>query len=260
MPRTIWNGTISFGMVSIPIGVYPAIKEKDVAFHQIHEKTGTRITNQKYCEECKRAVKPEEIVRGYEYSKGNYVIVTDEDLEKLPVPTKQTVEIVSFVESSEIDPIFYDTCYYIEPEKVGHKPYALLLKVLEEKKVVALAKVALRNKEHLCVLRPSGRHLVMETLFYPDEVRDATELAASDMEISDRELKMAESLVEMLQDKFKPEEYHDEYREKLLALIEAKAEGRELTEIKTPAPESNVIDLMEALKASVQAAKKRKSG
>jgi DNA end-binding protein Ku len=247
-------------MVSIPIGVYPAIGEKDVAFHQIHAESGTRITYQKYCEECKRAVKPEEIQRGYEYSKGQYVVVTDEELNKLPVPAKQIIEILAFVDADEIDPIYYDRSYYIEPEKVGRKPYALLLKAVGEKRVVALAKVALRNKEHLCVLRGSGRHLVMETLFYPDEVRDATELNESDMKISDRELKMAESLVDMLKDKFEPERYHDTYREKLLELIEAKAEGKELKTVKEPEHEAKVIDLMEALKASVEAAKKRKTG
>jgi len=260
VPRTIWNGTISFGMVSIPIGVYPAISEKDVAFHQIHAKSGTRITNQKYCESCKRAVKPEEIERGYEYSEGQYIIVTDEDLKKLPVPTKQTIEILSFVDAKEIDPIYYDTTYYIEPEKVGKKPYALLLKAIQSKSVVALAKVALRNKEHLCILRGAERHLVMETLFYPDEIRDASDVSEADLNIADRELEMAESLVDMLKGKFEPQHYHDTYREKLLALIEAKAEGKELKPIKDSEPESNVIDLMDALKASLAAVKKHKAG
>ena len=261
MPRTIWNGAITFGMVSIPIGVYPAISEKSVAFHQIHAKSGTRIVMQKYCPTCKRAVEPDEIERGYEYTKGHYIIVTDDELAKLPVPTKQTIEILSFIDSDEIDPIYYDTAYYAEPEKIGRKPYAVLLTALEAQKVVALAKVALRNKERLCVLRPSGRHLVINTLYYPDEVREATDLNESDMEVGERERKMSESLVEMLKDKFEPEQYHDTYREKLLALIEAKADGKQLKEVDEPERPSNpVIDLMDALKASLAAAKKRKTG
>lgn len=260
MPRSLWNGAIAFGMVTIPISLSPAVGEKHISFNQLHKECGSRIKLQKYCPTCKRVVEPSEIERGYEYTKGHYITVTDEDMANLPVPSKQTISIQAFVKASEIDPVYYDTSYAIEPNKMGKKPYALLLKALETKNVVAIAKVALREKEHLCLLRASGKHLVMETLFYPDEVRESIELSESDLDISDKELKMAESLVEMLSEDFEPEAYRDTYREKLVEMIEAKAEGQEIKAVTEPEPESNVIDLMDALRASVEAAKKRKSG
>jgi DNA end-binding protein Ku len=259
MPRTIWNGVISFGMVSIPIGIYPAAQEKDLGFNQLHSTCGTRIKQQRFCPLDQVVVQPEQIQRAYEYAKGQYIPVTDEDLAGLPVPTKQTIEILAFVDAAKIDPVYFDKTYYIEPEKLGKKPYALLLKAIEKKGVAALAKVAFRNKEHLCLLRDGGNKIVLETLYYADEIREGMTLSGADLEVGDRELMMAESLVDMLYEDFQPEKYTDTYREKLLELIEAKVAGKQMIQSPEAPPPSQVIDLMEALKASVEAAKSRKS-
>jgi DNA end-binding protein Ku len=259
MPRTIWNGVISFGMVTIPIGIYPATSEKDLGFNQLHASCGTRIKQQRWCPLDQVVVETDQVQRAYEYAKGQYIPITDEDIANLPVPTKQTIEILSFVDADKIDPVFFDKAYYIEPDKLGKKPYALLLKALQLKKVAAFAKVALRNKEHLCVLRESGKKIILETLFYADEVREGIDLSDSDLDVGERELKMAESLIEMLYEEFEPEKYTDLYREKLLELIEAKVAGKQLIQSpEAPAP-NQVIDLMDALKASLEAAKTRKS-
>jgi DNA end-binding protein Ku len=246
-------------MVSIPVGLYPAVKEKDVAFHQIHTKTKSRIQIKKFCPTCKEPVPADEIERGYEYSKGHYITVTDDDLASLPVPSKHVIEIDAFVKAEEVDPVYFDRTYYVQPEKVGHKPYAVLLKVLKSKAVSAVAKVAFSNKEHLCLLRAAGRHIVLETLFYPDEIKEVEDLGAKELEIAPKELQMAETLVEMLTDEFDPSKYHDTYREALLGLIESKAEGHEIKEVSETKPQTEVIDLMAALKASVQAAKRSRS-
>ena len=251
-------------MVSIPVGIYTAVQEKDLRFNQIHDKCGSRIKLQKFCPVCDRVVNAEEIQRGYEVSKGAYVIVTDEDFEEVPVPSKHTITVDRFVDASEVSPVYYDSTYYLEPEETGRKPYALLMEALKEKKISALAKIALRNKESLCLLMLSGEGLLLETLFFPDEVRKADDLKLDNVKVDDRELKMALSLVDMLTGPFEPEEYQDEYRTALLERIEMKLQGKEIQE--APAmPATKVIDLFDALKASLEAAKtskpsKQKSG
>lgn len=253
-------------MVSIPVGVYTAVQEKDLRFNQIHEKCGSRIKLQKHCPVCDRVVQAEELQRGYEVSKGQYVIVTDEDFEEVPVPSKHTITVDRFVESDEVDPVYYDTTYYLQPEEAGRKPYALLMEALKEKKVSAVAKIALRNKESLCLLVLSGEQLLLETLYFPDEVRKPEGASLDNIKVDDRELQMALSLVELLRGPFEPEEYKDEYREALMGRIEAKLQGQEIREAPA-APPTKVIDLFDALKQSLEAAKttsakpsKRKSG
>jgi DNA end-binding protein Ku len=257
MPRSIWNGVISFGMVSIPVKLYTATEDKDISFNLLHKECGTRLKQLRWCPKHDRAVEWSEIARGYEYSKDEYVVMEDEDFEKLPLPSKQTVELTAFVEAQQIDPIYYQKTYYLEPEQKGVKPYALLMKALKEKELTGIAKIAIRNKEQLCALRPLEGTLVIETLFYPDEIREApSEIDLGDVKVSPAEMKMAEALIELLQDDFKPEEYKDEYREALQQVIDAKLDG---TEVEAPevARPAKVTDLMSALKASVAAAKKR---
>jgi DNA end-binding protein Ku len=258
MPRALWKGAVSFGMVTIPIKLYTATEEKDISFNQLHKKDGERIRYQRYCSADEEVVELKDIVKGYEISRGNYVIMEDEDFDKVPVNTTHTIEITDFVPLDQIDPIYYQKTYYIEPDKVGMKPFALLREVLKDSELVALAKVTLRQKEQLCSLRVYEDVIAMETMFYPDEIRSVEGLdAPGDLTISEKEMQMARSLVEMLKGDFDPEKYHDNYREALLELIEKKSEGEEITRPK-PAV-GKVTDLMEALRASVEAARARRS-
>ena len=258
MPRSIWKGAISFGMVSIPIKLYSATDEKDVSFHLLHKKDGVRIKQQRFCPEDEEVIEWNDVARGYEIAPDEYVIMDDEDFKKVPVDTTRTIEITDFVPDEQIDPIYYQRTYYLEPDKVGGKPFSLLREVLKDSKLVALAKVTLRQKEQLCTLRVYNDIIALETMYYADEIRSTEELEAPDSKISDKEMEMARSLVKMLEGDFEPEKYRDNYREALLELIEAKAEGQE---IKRPAPAaSKITDLMEALRASVDAAKKERTG
>lgn len=257
MPRSLWKGAVSFGLVTIPIKLYTATDEKDVSFNMLHRKDGARIKFQRYCAEEEVPVENSEIVKGYELSPDNYVIMEDEDFDKVPVGTTRAIEITDFVPLDQIDPIYFQKTYYLEPDKVGMKPFALLREVLKESKLVALAKVTLRQKEQLCTLRVYGDAIAMETMFYPDELRSANDLELpGEVDLGEKEMRMAKSLVDMLTGDFEPEKYHDNYREALIELIERKAEGQE---IKRPAPTAGkVTDLMEALRASVEAARIRR--
>ncbi|HVL38243.1 MAG TPA: Ku protein [Fimbriimonadaceae bacterium] len=256
--RSIWNGTISFGMVSIPVRLSTATQEKDISFHMIHESCGSRVKLLKWCPKDERPVERDEIVKGYEYAKGHHVILKEEDFEKLPLPTKHTIEVLQFVEQQEIDPIYFDKTYYLEPEDVGKKPYALLLKALTQKNVVAIGQIALRSHESLCCLRAVDGKILLETLFYPDEIRSAPEVKADDVQVGDKELAMASSLIDMLQEPFEPGKYKDNYREALQSVIEAKLQGGEVKAV-PEVEDAQVIDLMEALRASVEQAKKERA-
>jgi len=258
MPRSIWNGVISFGMVSIPVKLYTATQSKDISFHLLHKECNTRLQQLRWCPTHERAVEWSEVVRGYEYARDEHVILTEEDFEKLPLPSKQTVELSAFVKADEIDPVYYEKSYYLEPDAKGIKPFALLMTALREKGLTGIAKIAVRNKEQLCALRPMDGTLILETLFYPDEIRvEKTELP--DVKISDKELEMAYTLIDLLSEEFEPEKHKDEYRDALMKLIEAKLEGEELPEVAASGP-AKVTDIMSALRASVEAAKKRKKG
>lgn len=245
---------ISFGMVSIPVMLFPAVREHDIHFHQIHKKCGSRIRLQKWCPVDKEVVPPSDILRAFEITKGKYVVIDDEDLDELPIPSLHTITVSAFVQTNEVDPIYFDSPYYVEPEEAGKKPYALLLKTLEEKNVAAIAKIALRQKESLTLVRAAGGRLLMDTLHYPDEIREV-EHAGSRVSVDDRELKMASSLVDLLTEKFDPEKYKDEYREALMDRIEAKSQGKDVQE-QPEVKQAEVIDLFEALKRSVETAKK----
>jgi DNA end-binding protein Ku len=259
VPRPIWKGAITFGMISIPVKLYGATESKDLAFNTLHAECKSRLKQKRWCPVHDREVTADEVVRAYEYVKDQYIEVLDEDLEKMPMPSKHTIELTSFVKQSDIDPVYFERTYYLEPDQAGLKPYALLLRALKTKQVSAVAKIALRNKESLCVLRPSENNLLMlETLYYPDEIRTAELQAAPDVMVSQPELNMALSLVEMLEEPFDPKKYHDEYRNALLEVIEAKRTGQELVAApETPMPQT--VDLMAALKASLEAAKKGKA-
>jgi DNA end-binding protein Ku len=260
MPRPIWKGAITFGMISIPVKLFGATESKDLAFNTLHKECKSRLKQKRWCPVDDREVFPDEVVKAYEYSKDSYVEIADEDLEGLPVPSKHTIELTSFVQQSDIDPVYFERTYYLEPEEMGAKPYALLLRALRTKQVSAVAKIALRNKESLCVIRGSDNNVLMlETLYYPDEVRTADLPATPDVMVSQSELAMALSLVEMLQESFDPKKYQDQYRVALLDMIQAKRNGSEV--VAAPeAPAPGTVDLMAALKASLEAARKGKAG
>ena len=257
MPRSIWKGVISFGMVSIPVRLFAATQDKDISFHLLHKPDHSRIKIKRWCPVDDREVAQDELVRAYEVTKDQYVELTDEELEQLPLPSKHTIELSAFVSARDIDPVYYQKSYYLEPEETGLKPFALLLKVLDDKKMAGMATIAIRNKEQLCALRPMDGALLLETLYYPDEIRQHDELPR--VVVNEREAAMASSLVDALAEPFDPGKYHDRYREAVLELIAAKSQGREVV-APEGAPPAQVGDLMAALRASVEAAKQRKSG
>lgn len=259
-PRAIWRGAISFGMVSIPVRLYTATESKDISFRQLAEEDLQPVKQLRWSPTLDREVEYGDMVRGYEYAKDQYVILTDEDFESLPVPSKQILSITQFVEQTEIDPIFYEKAYYLDPDDTGKKPYALLYRAMEEKGLIALGKIALRQKEQLVAIRPQEGHLIAELLLYPDEVRPYEGTDTSGVEVSSAELDMALALIDMLHAPFEPERYTDEYREKLLAMITAKLEGGEVVAAEQTAEPMQTVDLMAALRASVEAARSRQDG
>lgn len=255
MARAIWSGSISFGMVTIPVKLYGATESKDIAFNLLHATCGTRLKQMRWCPTDEVEVPWNETARGYEYAKGQYVVLTEEDFEKLPLPSKHTIDLSAFVAESEIDPVFYERSYYLAPDERAEKPYALLFQALEEKKLAAVATITIRKKEQLCVLRPQAGVLMLETLYYPDEIRAQPEVEITTAKVSGRELEMAFTLIDLLRKPFDPAEYKDNYREALEKVIEAKLEGRDV--VTSPAArETKVIDLADALRKSVEAAKK----
>lgn len=256
--RALWRGSVSFGLVNVPVRMYAATEKKSISFRQIHKKCGTPIQYEKVCPNCGGKVEDDEIVRGYEYEKGKFVIIDEKDLEGIPDETTRTIDIVDFVDLRDIDPVYFDHSYFLGPEETGQKAYILLRKAMEEAGKIAVAKVVIRAKQSLACLRPYGKnYLVMETMYYPEEVRDAGEIPFSpDVKLHENEVKMAVQLVSSLSTEFKPEKYTDEYRRALLDIIRAKIEGKEVS---IPAPrEEKVVDLMEALKASLALAEKEK--
>ena len=254
MPRSIWNGVISFGMVSIPVKLYTATEDKDISFRQLHKEDGVRLKQLRWCPEHERAVEWNEVARGFEYAKDEYVVMEEEDFDKLPLPSKQTVELAAFVKADQIDPIYYQKTYYLEPDEKGVKPYALLMKALEDKNLTGIAKIAVRNKEQLCALRTMDGSLVLETLYYPDEIREVP-FEIPEQKFTKAEMKMAHALIDLLEQDFDPTQFEDEYRSALQQIIDAKLEGIEIASPEVARP-AKVTDLMSALKASVAAAKK----
>ena len=255
-PRAIWSGTISFGMVSIPVNLYTATESHDVRFHLLHKRDGVRLKNVRWCPKDEKAVPWDDVVRGFEYTKGKYLPVSEEDLDHLPVKSVHTVDISDFVKLEEVDPIYYDKAYYLAPDEAGVKAFALLRQALQQTGRAAVAKVAIRDKENLCLVRPYEDVLSMETMFYANEIRSTQDIAADGAKVSPKELQMAVSLIENLSDSFDPDRYRDEYQAALKQVIKAKVEGAPLPEAPTEKG-GRVVDLMEALRASVEQTRKK---
>ena len=258
--RPIWKGAISFGLISIPVRLYSAVESKTLKFHLMHEEDGGRIKYKRECAKCGKEVSWDDIIKGYEYSKDHYVTFTDEEMDALDIDSIKAIDVVSFVPLEDIDPIYFNKTYYVAPEASGIKAYKLLAEALEAEGQVGVAKVALRDKEHLSTIRLKDGVFVLETMYWPDEIREADfEELDKRIEVRDQEVKMARQLIQQLSDEFKPDQFHDEYRERLQELAEKKVEGQEVTVAAEPEAEpAPVVDIMEALKASVSEAKKRK--
>ncbi len=259
--RAIWKGAISFGLVTIPVKLYSATEEKDVAFHQVRRTDGSRIKYKRVAAADGEEVAYGDIAKGYELPSGEMVILTDDDLADLPLTSSRVVDVLSFVPLEQVDPIYFAKSYYIEPEKTGTKPYVLLRDALEESGKVAIVKVALRNREALATLRVRDGVFVLETMLWPDEIRTPSfDFLDEKVEVRPQELAMAASLIDTLTGDFDPAAYTDSYREALQAVIDAKIEGREVVQPESAQPTSGtVVDLMAALRASVDAAKKAQS-
>ncbi len=260
--KVLWKGAISFGLVNIPISMYVATENKDIKFNYLHKECMSPIKYQKFCPRCEKEVNSDEIVRGYEYQKGNYVVINPEDFERIPQENTKTVDILDFVSLAQVDPIYFDKTYYLEPTAGGEKAYSLIVEAMQKTSKIAIAKIFIRTKQSLAAIRVKDNVLVMETIFYPDEIRSPASLnqGLDPAKLHDNEVKMAVSLIENLSIDFDPSRYQDDYRQALGEIIQARIAGQEIVTPTPTAEKGNVVDLMEALKASVKLAEENRKG
>jgi DNA end-binding protein Ku len=256
--RTIWNGSISFGLVNIPIGLALATQRSDIAFRTLHRECGTPIKQKRWCPFHERDVEPEELVKGWEFVKGEFVFVEESDLEAVALQRSQSIEILRFVQLADVDPVYFDRTYYLAPATgdAARRPYVLLLRAMTESGMAAIGKFVLWGKENLCLIRPHGDSLALETLFFAEDVRSRAEIeeAVAETEVQPAELDLAQQVIQSLVGEFQPEEFENRYRGELREMLEAKLAGQEIKRPE-PVPETPVVDLMEALRRSVQQVK-----
>jgi DNA end-binding protein Ku len=261
MPRSIWKGAISFGLVTIPIKMYSATEEKDISFRQVHPADGGRIKYKRVCDICDQEIPYAEIAKGYETADGRMAILEKEDFDSLPLATTKAVEVVQFVEEDQVDPTYFAKTYYLEAEGPGVKPYVLLRDALGASSRAALVKVALRSREQLALIRVKDNQLLLHTMIWPDEIRDGDFAAPpADITVSDAEITMAQTFIDALSGEFNPGQFHDSYREALEEVVQSKLAGVQPAEEGAEAPQetAEVVDLVAALRASVEAARKRR--
>lgn len=262
--RTIWNGSLSFGLVSIPVGLAVAQQRRDVSFRTLHRECGTPIKQKRWCPHHEREVESDELVKGWEFAKGQYVVIEDADLEAVELKRSRSVELVRFVPLDQVDPLYFDRGYYLAPaeDEVGRRPYALLLRALEETAMAAVGKFVLWGKENLCLVRPVEGALVLELLYYAEDVRSSGEIAeaVAAVDVKKPEVEMATQLVESLAGDFDPGDYANDYRGELRAMLEAKVAGKEIVQPEPQPEEAPVVDLVEALKKSIAQAKSPEKG
>jgi DNA end-binding protein Ku len=258
VPRPIWSGAISFGLVNVPVKLYSAVSSKDVRFHQLEAKTKSRIKQKRVSAETGEEVPYDDIIKGYELSPNTYVPITPQELESLDPKATKTIDIEDFVDLDQIDPIYYERPYYLVPDKGGAKAYALLRNAMRETNKVGIARMVLRTKQYLAAIRPKDKALVIETMLFADEIvsDDELDLPDEDVEVAPREEKMARQLIDSLTTEFEPDKYRDEYRERVLELVEQKAAGQEIVVEEAGEEPAKVVDLMAALEASLAAVKK----
>ena len=251
MPASVWKGFISFGLVSVPVRLYAAARGTRIALHQLHRTDHTRLRQPLFCPTDERIVDRSEVIKGYEYEPGKYVLIDPEDLKKIQPQSARAMEILSFADAKEVDPLVFDASYFVVPEDEGRKAYALLVKTLEETHRVGIAKLTMHQREYMVFMRPYRHGLVLHTMYFANEIREAPGFGSVDhMKVSPQEVKLAQQLVSTLSEEFKLEKYHDEYQERLKELIEARQKGEEIAAA-PPQKRAPVIDIMSALKKSL---------
>jgi DNA end-binding protein Ku len=255
MASTVWKGHLTFGLVSFPVKLYTAARSESISFNQLHKHDGSRIKQVIYCQAEDKPIPRTEIVKGFEYEKDHYVVIEDEEIKKVAPQTAKVMEILEFVKVDQVDPIYLETSYYMAPDEAGEKPYALLFDALKKTGYAGIAKISMHNREHIVVLRPGKNGVLLHTMYFAHEIRTVEEFRTDTSLVKEKEATLAQNLIEALAGEFEPAKYKDTYRENLLQLIEAKKEGKEV--VATPEPkQGKVIDILEALKASIAAAKK----
>jgi DNA end-binding protein Ku len=255
MASSVWKGHLTFGLVSFPVRLFSAARAVTVSFNQLHETDNSRIKQVIYCQAEDKPINRTEIVKGYEYEKDHYVVIDDEDIKKVAPKTAKVMEIQEFVKAADVDPVYLESSYYMAPDEGGEKPYALLFEAMRQSNYYAVAKIAMHNREHVIILRPGNKGILLHTMYYVDEIRKVDEFRTNTDLVKPKELELAKHLIDSLADNFEPQKYHDTYRDNLMKMTEAKIEGRKVVE--TPAAHvAPVIDIMEALKKSLAEKKK----
>jgi DNA end-binding protein Ku len=251
MAASVWSGYLTFGLISIPVRLFSGARSSGISFHQLHRDDLTRVKQQLICPLENKVLERSEIVKGYEYRKNEYVVVEPEEIKQIEPKTAKNMEILEFVKTSEVDPVYFDSSYYMMPEEAGRRPYALLTKALEESEYVGIAKLTMHNREYTVFLRPHEGGLMLHTMYYEEEVRKVEGFGAPDVDLKDAEVKVAHQLIEALAAEWEPEKFKDDFQENLKNLIQTKLEGGKIAEVEKPKKIAPVVDLMAALKQSL---------
>jgi DNA end-binding protein Ku len=251
MAASVWSGYLTFGLISMPVRLFSGARSSGISFNMLRREDSSRLKQQYVAVADGKVVDRSDIVKGFEFRKGEYVVIEPEDIKKIEPQTAKTMEILEFVKTSEVDPVYFESSYYMVPEEAGRRPYALLTKALEESEYVAIAKLTMHNREYTVFLRPHSGGMMLHTMYYADEVRSVEEFGAPDVELKPAEVKVAHQLIEALADKWDPEKYHDSFQDNLKNLIQTKLEGGKIAEVEKPKKLAPVVDLMSALKASL---------
>jgi DNA end-binding protein Ku len=252
MPASVWTGYLTFGLISMPVRLFSGARSTRISFHMLHREDLSRVKQQLYCPNDERVIGRDEIVKGYEFRKGEYVVIEPEEIKKIEPKTAKAMEILEFVKEEEIDPVYFESSYYLAPEEAGKKPYALLARAMQESGYLAVAKLAMHNREYTVLLRPHEKGLMLHTMYYQNEIREAPAMDTNHDNLKEGELKVAHQLIEALAAKWEPEKYHDTFEENLKKLIKARMEGGEVTAVEKPKKQAPPTDLMAALRQSLQ--------
>ncbi len=251
MAASVWSGYLTFGLISMPVRLFSGARSSGISFNMLHRKDKSRLKQQYVCLKDGEVVERNDIVKGFEFRKDEYIVIEPEEIKKIEPKTAKTMEILEFVKASEVDPVYFESSYYMLPEEAGRRPYALLTKALEESEYVAIAKLTMHNREYTVFLRPHSGGMMLHTMYYEEEVKKVEGFGAPDVELKSAEVKVAHQLIEALAADWDPEKYHDDFQENLKKMIETKLEGGEIEEVEKPKKLAPVVDLMSALKASL---------
>ncbi|MGC2694790.1 MAG: Ku protein [Candidatus Angelobacter sp.] len=260
MPASVWTGYLTFGLISMPVRLFSGARPTRISFHMLHRDDHTRVKQQLYCPSDERVVERKEIVKGYEFRKGEYVVIEPEEIKKIEPKTAKAMEILEFVKQEEIDPVYFESSYYLAPEEAAAKPYALLVRAMQDTGYVGIAKLAMHNREYTAFLRPYEKGLMLHTMYYQDEIREAPDFGTNRTTSKEGEVKVAHQLIEALAAKWDPTKYYDTFEENLKKLIKAHMEGKEIVAVQKPKPSAAPADLMAALKQSLAQMEGKKKG